>query len=180
MNTAQKGFTLIELMIVVAIIGILAAIAIPQYQTYIAKSQVSRVVGETGNLKTAVEDCMNSGRTAAIVNTGSGAAGAEATTCSLGATASNIQGAPVTNAADGGGVKDSGLPLVTIDGETNEASIVGTFGQNAASTLAGDTVTWARSDAGTWTCTTNVEAKYAASGCPVGAAASGTGTGTGD
>ncbi|WP_139033115.1 pilin, partial [Acinetobacter baumannii] len=56
---AQKGFTLIELMIVVAIIGILAAIAIPQYQTYIAKSQVSRAVSESGSLKTVIEDCLN-------------------------------------------------------------------------------------------------------------------------
>ena len=65
MNTMQKGFTLIELMIVVAIIGILAAIAIPQYQNYIAKSQVSRAVAELGAIKTAYEDCLNNGKTAA-------------------------------------------------------------------------------------------------------------------
>ena len=57
MNTAQKGFTLIELMIVVAIIGILAAIAIPQYQNYISKSQVSRVMSEVGSMRTAAETC---------------------------------------------------------------------------------------------------------------------------
>ena len=60
---AQKGFTLIELMIVVAIIGILAAIAIPQYQTYVAKSQVSRVMSESGQLRTAIEACILDGKT---------------------------------------------------------------------------------------------------------------------
>lgn len=56
MNTMQKGFTLIELMIVVAIIGILAAIAIPAYQDYTVRSQVTEGLNMAGGVKTAVND----------------------------------------------------------------------------------------------------------------------------
>lgn len=52
----QQGFTLIELMIVVAIIGILAAIAIPQYQNYVARAQVTEAVSLMSGGKTALEE----------------------------------------------------------------------------------------------------------------------------
>ena len=61
MNTMQKGFTLIELMIVVAIIGILAAIAIPAYQDYIARSQASEAFTLANGLKTEVADNLQEG-----------------------------------------------------------------------------------------------------------------------
>ena len=56
-TTKQSGFTLIELMIVIAIIGILAAIAIPQYQTYTMKAKFSEVVSAVGPYKTGFELC---------------------------------------------------------------------------------------------------------------------------
>ncbi len=57
MKKAQQGFTLIELMIVVAIIGILAAVAIPAYQDYTAKAKVANAISAVGALQTAVALC---------------------------------------------------------------------------------------------------------------------------
>lgn len=61
-NKTQKGFTLIELMIVVAIIGILAAVALPAYQTYTQRARFSEVVLATTPYKSAVEVGVQTGR----------------------------------------------------------------------------------------------------------------------
>lgn len=56
MRKTQKGFTLIELMIVVAIVGILAAVAIPAYQDYVARSQVAEGMATAGAVKTSISE----------------------------------------------------------------------------------------------------------------------------
>lgn len=58
MKQVQQGFTLIELMIVVAIIGILAAVALPAYQDYTKKARYTEVINMSNSVKTAVEICI--------------------------------------------------------------------------------------------------------------------------
>lgn len=144
----QQGFTLIELMIVVAIIGILAAVAIPQYQNYISRSQVSRVMGEVGALRTVTETCMMNG--------------VDASSCDFGWNDSNLiagDSSPLQ-----GSTADGGL-IATIDLTANTASLEADFGNNASSAISGQTLTWTRSNQGTWTCTTSVASAYRPSGC---------------
>jgi type IV pilus assembly protein PilA len=155
MKRNQKGFTLIELMIVVAIIGILAAVAIPQYQTYIAKSQVNRVVGETGALRTAIETCMNDGRLV-VVTSATPAAGE----CNLGISGSNLQTGGIVADAGGLGTPAIASPL------TQTHKITGTFGNSAQPSIGTKTVEWTRDASGTWTCKSTVDPRYAPAACP--------------
>lgn len=151
MNTAQKGFTLIELMIVIAIIGILAAIAIPQYQNYVAKSQVSRVMAEAGAMKTAIETCALEGKTAA--------------NCQIGWTNSNLLAAEEEDASGTAADTGQGGLTITYPAADTEGAITAVFGQSAAQSIAGEGLIWTRSVEGSWTCTTSVDAKYAPTGC---------------
>ena len=141
-------------MIVVAIIGILAAIAIPQYQNYIAKSQVSRVMGELSSIKTTVETCILEGKTA-VTNDSTEE---DKDTCFLGATVSNLLGADGTEIYKGLTVK---LPADA----KSQGTIVGTFGNSAATAIKEKELTWYRSAEGSWTCGTTVESKFRPAGC---------------
>lgn len=144
----------IELMIVVAIIGILAAIAIPQYQNYIAKSQVSRVMSETGAVKTAMETCILEG----LSDTTTPA-------CDLGWTTSNLLAAEGDEEPKDPPAKTAGFAVV-FGSATANSTITAKFGKNAAQTLHDATLVWTRTPAGTWSCATTVLKKFAPTGCP--------------
>lgn len=157
---AQKGFTLIELMIVVAIIGILAAIAIPQYQNYVARSQVSRVMNETAALKTAVEACINDGRLTV---------GAAAGNCDPGATGSNLLAAATGTSAMVSGTPQTGQGTPSVTSPLTATSVItATFGNNAAAILVdgtASTLTWTRDANGSWVCATTAPANLRPAGC---------------
>ena len=144
----QKGFTLIELMIVVAIIGILAAIAIPAYQDYIARSQMSEALSLTGGLKTAVYEVYSQDGTCPA----NGAAGIAAATAINGSYVASVTAAG-TGAATGG-------CTITATMKTTGVS-TGIKGKTLTLTMA----TTAAGGSATWACTSSAEQKYLPKSC---------------
>lgn len=147
--TSQSGFTLIELMIVVAIIGVLAAIAIPQYQNYVARSQVSRVMAEAGQLRTSIEMCLLEGNLAS---------------CEIGYTASNLLGSSGPTFA-GVSITEGTTTDLSSATLTGDLALIATMDGEVAAGVKGKTLTWTRADTGSWSCETTAEAKYTPSGC---------------
>lgn len=146
MKNIQKGFTLIELMIVVAIIAILAAIAIPQYQNYITRTQFSESQTIADGLKTPIVEFVN--QNGACPTLGQG-----------GLAQSNVS------------YIGKYVAKVDVTGTSPACIITATFKNTAGSVstpLKGATVTFTGADNGgsfTWVCASAVAAKYKPTVC---------------
>ena len=132
MQNVQKGFTLIELMIVVAIIGILAAVAIPAYQDYTARAQASEAVSLMGGLRTPLDEAISHGAITGIMNE-------EALADTFGARTT--------------GKYVEKVELTAFNPNTGEGTITATFDTTGvAPGLSGKTVIMTRDANGVWAC----------------------------
>ncbi|MBD8899281.1 pilin [Rhodanobacter sp. DHG33] len=137
---ASGGFTLIELMIVVAIIAVLAAIAIPMYQTYVARAQATAGLSEITPGRTAYETLVNQGvvSNGSYVDVGNLGLPTDTSNCTITATTS---------------VRGSGSIQCTLKGSP---------------AVSGHYINLERSSSGSWQCLSNLNANYMPSSCVSG------------
>ena len=146
MKKVQQGFTLIELMIVVAIIGILAAIAIPAYQDYTIRAQVSEGLNLGGGAKTAVAEYYQDRGQWPNGNSGVNSAGL--------APAANIRGKYVQQ--------------VLVSAGTGDGIITVTYGYDAHQAITGNTLLLTPTDrigSIEWVCTSPMQDKHLPAAC---------------
>ena len=145
---SQAGFNLIELMIVIAIIGILSTIAISQYQVYVGKSQVLRIIAETSNVKNSIEYCLMENKKQ--IGTGVGQ-------CNPAISASPF----ITGASQVGTTLPSGTGVAQITNPlTINTHITAEISNKVIPKIKTKKVSWQRNNNGVWQCMSNIAPEY--------------------